>query len=165
MSSPYQPYPQEPSGGYGQQQQPGYGQQGGYSPYPPPQGGWEPGQRGYLQGGPVGFGEAITEGFKNVFTYNGRASRSAFWWFYLFNVIVGTVVRLVEYIGTAGNVIAGIVGIVFFFTLLSLAARRLHDADHSAFWLFLILLPIIGWIWLLVYYVQDGTPGPNKYDV
>jgi uncharacterized membrane protein YhaH (DUF805 family) len=44
------------------------------------------------------------------------------------------------------------------------AARRLHDANHSAFWLFLILLPVIGWIWLLVYYVQDGTPGPNKFD-
>ena len=76
MSSPYQPYPQEPSGGYGQQQ-PGYGQQGGYSPSPPPQGGWEPSQRGYLQGGPVGFGEAISEAFKNIFTFQGRASRSA----------------------------------------------------------------------------------------
>ena len=42
MSSPYQPYPQDSSGGYGQ----------------PPQGGWDPSQRGYLQGGPVGFGEA-----------------------------------------------------------------------------------------------------------
>ena len=46
MSSPYQPYPQDSSGGYGQ----------------PPQGGWDPSQRGYLQGGPVGFGEAISEG-------------------------------------------------------------------------------------------------------
>jgi uncharacterized membrane protein YhaH (DUF805 family) len=181
MSSPYQPYPQDESGGYGQQPpgygqpgygqpgygQPGYGQPGGpgQSPYPPyPQGGWEPEQRTYLQGAPVGFGEAISQAFKNIFTYNGRASRSAFWWFYLFNVIVGVVVRIIEYIGTAGNIIAAVVGIVFFFTLLALAARRLHDAGHSAFWLFLILLPIIGWIWLLVYYVQDGTPGPNKYD-
>ena len=48
MSSAYQPYPQDPSGGYGQ----------------PPHGGWDPSQRGYLQGGPVGFGEAISEGFK-----------------------------------------------------------------------------------------------------
>ena len=44
------------------------------------QDGWDPSQRGYLQGGPVGFGEAISEGFKNIVTFNGRASRSAFWW-------------------------------------------------------------------------------------
>lgn len=163
MSSPYQPYPQEPSGEYGQQQ-PGYGQQGGYSPYPPPQGGWEPGQRGYLQGGPVGFGEAISQAFKNIFTYNGRASRSAFWWWFLFYVIVGVVVGIIERTGTVGYIIGVILGLGIWFTWLSVAARRLHDANRSAFWLFLILLPIIGWIWLLVYYVQDSTPGPNKYD-
>src|ERR1700749_4343024 len=92
MSSPYQPYPQEQPGGYGQQQpgygQPGYGQPGGYGHPPYPQGGWEPEQLTYLQGAPVGFGEAISQAFKNIFTYNGRASRSAFWWWFLFNFIV-----------------------------------------------------------------------------
>jgi uncharacterized membrane protein YhaH (DUF805 family) len=171
MSSPYQPYPQEQPGGYGQQQpgygQPGYGQPGGYgqSPYSPyPQGGWEPEQRTYLQGAPVGFGEAISQAFKNVFTYNGRASRSAFWWWFLFYVIVDVVLGIIERTGTAGYIIGAILGLGIWFTWLSVAARRLHDANHSAFWLFLILLPVIGWIWLLVYYVQDGTPGPNKYD-
>jgi len=75
MSSPYQPYPQDPQGGYGQ------------PPYPP-RGGWDPSQRGYLQGGPVGFGEAISEGFRNIVTFNGRASRSAFWWFFLGAIII-----------------------------------------------------------------------------
>jgi uncharacterized membrane protein YhaH (DUF805 family) len=173
MSSPYQPYPQEQPGGYGQQQpgygQPGYGQQqpGGYGqpPYPPyQQGGWEPEQRTYLQGAPVGFGEAISQAFKNVFTYNGRASRSAYWWWFLFYVIVGFVLGIIERTGSAGYIIGAILSLGMWFTWLSVSARRLHDANHSAFWLFLILLPIIGWIWLLVYYVQDGTPGPNKYD-
>ena len=159
MSSPYQPYPQEQPGGYGQP--PGYGQPGyGQSPYP--QGGWEPEQRTYLQGAPVGFGEAISQAFKNIFTYNGRASRSAYWWFALFSGVINSAFRFIP--GTAGSVLAGVVGVVLFFTSLSVAARRLHDTNHSAFWLFLILLPIIGWIWLLVYYVQAGTPGPNKYD-
>jgi uncharacterized membrane protein YhaH (DUF805 family) len=163
MSSPYQPYPQEPSSGYGQQQ-PGYGQQGGYGQPPyPPQGGWEPGQRGYLQGGDVNFPQAVSEAFKNIFTYAGRASRSAFWWWVLFYVIVAIVVRGIEYGGTAGYVVGWIIGVVIFFTGLSVAARRLHDADHSAFWLFLILLPVIGWIPLLVFYIQEGTPGPNRH--
>ena len=57
MSSPYQPYPQDPPGGYGQ------------PPYPPQGGCKDPSQRGYLQGGPVGFGEAISQGFKNIVTF------------------------------------------------------------------------------------------------
>lgn len=138
----------------------------GYTPYPSPEGsGWAPegGQRGYLQGGPVGFGEAVTGAFKNIFTYTGRASRSAFWWFYLLTVVVNAVLRVIP--GTAGGIIGGIVGIVLGLTSLALAARRLHDSGRSAFWLFLILFIVIGWIWLLVYYLMPGTPGPNKYDV
>src|SRR5450631_2274921 len=78
MSSPYEPYPQNPSGGY---EQPPY----------PPQGGWDSSQRGYLQGGPVGFGQAISEAFKNLVTFNGRASRSAFWWFFLGAIIIDVI--------------------------------------------------------------------------
>ena len=87
MSSAYQPYPQDPSGGYGQ----------------PPQGGWDPSQRGYLQGGPVGFGEAISEGFKNIVTFHGRASRSAFWWFFIGAIIIDLIGGI---IGTATHAVA-----------------------------------------------------------
>ena len=87
MSSAYQPYPQDPSGGYGQ----------------PPQGGWDSSQRGYLQGGPVGFGEAISEGFKNIVTFHGRASRSAFWWFFIGAIIIDLIGAI---IGTAAHAVA-----------------------------------------------------------
>lgn len=61
----------------------------GYVPYPPQQGGYAPaGPRGYLEGGPVSFGDAVKLAFRNFFTYQGRASRSAYWWFVLFTVIV-----------------------------------------------------------------------------
>ncbi|HEV3379834.1 MAG TPA: DUF805 domain-containing protein [Trebonia sp.] len=156
MSSPYSPYPQDgdQGGGYGQPP---------YQPYPGGSG-WEPGtQQGYLQGGPVNFGQAVREAFRNIFTYNGRASRSAHWWFFLFYFIIGTAVRYLEETGSAGLAIGSIIGIVMILTWLSLAARRLHDANHSAFWLFLILFIFVGWIWLLVYYLQPGTPGPNRF--
>lgn len=163
MSSPYSPYPQGGGGEQGGGEQGGYGQSP-YQPFPQGSGGWEPGtQQGYLQGGPVSFGTAITEAFKNIFVYQGRASRSAYWWFVLFNVIVNIVTDFIERAGAAGVAIGAIISIGMFLTALSLAARRLHDTDRSAFWLFLILLPIIGWIWLLVYYCQAGTPGPNKH--
>jgi hypothetical protein len=65
VSSPYNPYPQG-------------NDQGGYQPYPQGSGGYPGAQQGYLQGGPVGFGEAISQVFKNLLEFNGRASRSAY---------------------------------------------------------------------------------------
>ena len=150
MSSPYEPYPQEPPGGYGQ------------PPYPP-QGGWDPSQRGYLQGGPVGFGEAISEGFKNLTTFKGRASRSAFWWFFLGAIIIDVVGAVV---GRAAGAVAiqYVVSVIIALVSLSLSVRRLHDTGKSGYWWFIGLIPIIGGIVLLVFYCLPGTPGPNKYD-
>ena len=150
MSSPYQPYPQDPPGGYGQ------------PPYPP-QGGWDPSQRGYLQGGPVGFGEAISEGFRNIVTFNGRASRSAFWWFFIGAIIIDLIGAI---IGNAAHAVAiqYIIYALVAIGTVSLAVRRLHDTGKSGFWWLIGFIPIIGTITLIVFYCLSGTRGPNKYD-
>jgi uncharacterized membrane protein YhaH (DUF805 family) len=150
MNSPYEPYPQEPPGGYGQ------------PPYPP-QGGWDTSQRSYLQGGPVGFGEAISEGFKNITTFNGRASRSAFWWFFLGAIIIDVVGSIVG-LAAGARAIQYVVDVIIALVSLSLSVRRLHDTGKSGFWWFIGLIPLIGAIVLLVFYCTSGTPGPNKYD-
>jgi uncharacterized membrane protein YhaH (DUF805 family) len=150
MSGPYQPYPQGSPNEYGQSQY--------------PQGGWDPGQRGYLQGAPVGFGTAISEGFQNMVTFNGRASRSAFWWFFLGAIIIDAIGAGV---GRAAHaiVIQYIVYVIIAIVTLSLSVRRLHDSGKTGFWWFIGLIPIIGTITLLVFYCLPGTPGPNKYNV
>ena len=129
------------------------------SPYGEP----EP-RRGYLQGGPVGFGEAISEGFRNIVTFSGRASRSAFWWFALGAIIINIVIAI---IARAAHVVVlqYVVDIIVALVSLSLAVRRLHDTNRSGFWWLIGLIPIIGGIVLLVFYCLPGTPGPNKYDV
>ena len=146
MSSPYQPYPQGPQDSPG-----GYGQPSDSS------------QRGYLQGGPVGFGEAISEGFKNMVTFSGRASRSAFWWFFLGAIIIDVAGAVV---GRAAGAVAiqYVVSVIIALVSLSLSVRRLHDTGKSGYWWFIGLIPIIGGIVLLVFYCLSGTPGPNKYD-
>jgi len=155
VSSPYSPYPQGgDQGGYGQSP---------YQPYPEGSGGWEPGtQRGYLQGGPVGFGEAISQAFKNIFTFSGRASRSAFWWFTLFAFIVAVVIDIISAaakVPALTYVVEALVAIV----TISLQVRRLHDTDRSGFWWFIGLVPIVGGIVLLVFDCLPGTPGPNRH--
>lgn len=149
MSNPYQPYPQSQPGGYGQG--------------PDPQGGWEPSPQGYLQGAPTSFGEAISEGFKNIVTFTGRASRSAFWWF----ILAGFIIDLIgSGIGNATHALAitYVVDVIVALATLAVSVRRLHDTGRSGFWWFLAFIPIIGGIILIVFYCLPGTPGPNKYD-
>ena len=190
MSSPYSPY--EPGG---QQPMPGGypPPQGQYPPpqgqYPPPQGGYAAypqqgggypqqgggygyapaGPRGYLQGGPVGFAEAVTEGVRNIFNYQGRASRSAYWWFALGELIgwVGVLILAVLFAAvhlSALSILLYVAAAVFSFLAgLSLTVRRLHDQDKSGFWYFVAFIPFIGGIWLFVLTLLEGTPGPNQY--
>jgi uncharacterized membrane protein YhaH (DUF805 family) len=171
-----------PQGGYARQggypPQGGYAQQGGYPPqgggytaYPQQQGGYAPAgaPRGYLQGGPVGFIDAIKLAFQNIFEYNGRASRSSYWWFALAELIgwVGILILAVIFAAVHAPIISILLylaaGIASFLVSLALTIRRLHDQDKSGFWYFIAFVPFIGGIWLLVLTVMEGTPGPNRF--
>jgi uncharacterized membrane protein YhaH (DUF805 family) len=193
-NDPYSPQPQDPGQQppygqqpqYGQQQQPSYGQpsygqqqpyasypggpygapgpQSGYgAPYPP-----AGGPDGYLSGGPVGFGEAISLAFKNLFAYQGRASRSAYWWFALFAAIVYIVIEIIAVVA-AGNSLGTRVTLDLLFSIawlifgLALAVRRLHDIDRSGWWLLIAFIPFVGGIVLLVFSLLPGTRGPNRF--
>jgi len=87
-------------GGYPGGGAPGGGYPGGGAPgggYPG--GGYAPQQdynqqRGYLQGGPVDFQGAIRQQFENVMNFNGRASRSAYWWYALALFVVDIVLEI-----------------------------------------------------------------------
>jgi uncharacterized membrane protein YhaH (DUF805 family) len=119
----------------------------------------------YLDGAPVSFGQAVSEGLRNVLTFQGRASRSAFWWFVLFTIaaqfvielVVGLAVRNPQALDSTLSVIAALL-------TLSVAIRRLHDSGHSGWWWLIGLIPIVGWIVLLFFYIRPGTPGPNRYN-
>jgi uncharacterized membrane protein YhaH (DUF805 family) len=173
VSSPYSPYPQ----GDGGDQYGGYGQQP-YQPYPQGGGGWEPGtQRGYLEGGPVNFGQAISYAFKNALAYKGRASRSAYWWFFLFSFIIDViVVGIRESSTTVGVVFGAIVGICMLAAWIPLFVRRLHDSNKSGYWALLYLgviaefigragslVTLVALIVIIVFACLPGTPGPNRF--
>jgi len=126
----------------------------------------------YLQGGRVGFGEAIKQGFSNGFVYRGRASRSAYWWFNLFVLIAVFAVEAIIFIPLTMNsggasiaviAISAIVVIYLDLVLLALLVRRLHDIDRSGWWVFIGLVPFAGPIVLFVFTVLAGTPELNRY--
>ena len=63
----------------------------------------------------------------------------------------------------AGVILDIIIGVPMVVANIALAVRRLHDADHTGWWWWIGWVPLIGWIIVLVFYLQPSTPGPNRY--
>jgi uncharacterized membrane protein YhaH (DUF805 family) len=120
-------------------------------------------------GNKMGISEAVSTCFSKYVTFQGRAARSEYWWWTLF-VIIGYLIIFGVGIGLASMSDSGVpmfLPLVFMVAILlpSLAVlvRRLHDTDHSGWWFFIELVPIIGPLWLLYLLVISGTPGPNRF--
>ena len=101
--------------------------------------------------------------------FSGRARRSEYWYFALFNFLVGIVANILDailgtgYDGTSGGLINTLVGLALFLPGLAVAVRRLHDTGRSGWWMLLVLVIIVGWIILLVWFCTDSKPGTNQY--
>lgn len=89
--------------------------------------------------------------------FNGRASRSEYWWFFLFCIILAIVSILV------GRILYYVVAIALFIPSLAVAIRRLHDTDKSGWWFLITFIPVIGPLVLLYFYIIEGTKGPNRF--
>lgn len=92
------------------------------------------------------FVEAIKVCFRNYATFRGRASRSEFWWFFLFCMLLGFVGGFLEGImGRDGAALSGIASLATFLPSLSVTVRRLHDTDRSGWWIggfYLAVIPV-----------------------
>ena len=112
----------------------------------------------------MGFQEAIQAGFAGYVKFEGRATRSEYWFWVLFLIVVQIVFQILMAI--LGNWI-GILYMIFALgTLLpgiAVSFRRMHDIDRSALWLLIAFVPIVGTILLIVWFCSPGTPGPNRY--
>ena len=115
------------------------------------------------------FRDAVTLGISNAFTYTGRASRSAYWWFAAFEVVawIGVLILALIFnaihVGAISVLLYVVAAIAAFLISISLTVRRLHDQDKSGFWYFIAFVPFIGGIWLLVLTLLEGTRGPNRF--
>lgn len=108
------------------------------------------------------------EGWKRYLDFSGRAQRAAYWYFVLFNVIISFVTNVLDamlgtYSATGTGILSVLYGLAVLIPSISVGARRLHDTGRSGWWLLIGLVPLIGWIILLIWVVQDGEPAPNAY--
>lgn len=101
------------------------------------------------------FTDSISTCFKKYATFDGTASVSEFWWFFLFQMIVSLVSRWLP------TSLSLIISLAMLLPGLAVGCRRLHDTDRTGWLQLLVLIPIIGWIVLVVFWVQDGKA--NRY--
>jgi uncharacterized membrane protein YhaH (DUF805 family) len=96
------------------------------------------------------FQESIQTCFRKYATFEGSASRSEYWWFFLFLLLASL----------AASVISPKLNVLFWLATLlpalAAASRRLHDTDRSGWWQLVALIPFVGFIVLLVFLVQKG---------
>jgi uncharacterized membrane protein YhaH (DUF805 family) len=94
--------------------------------------------------------------------FSGRARRSEYWWFFLFNILLSIVVNVIASAIHLGF-LTYLVSLALLLPGLSVAVRRLHDTGKSGWWLLIGLIPLIGAIVLIVFFVMDTSPAGDTY--
>jgi uncharacterized membrane protein YhaH (DUF805 family) len=113
----------------------------------------------------MGFGEAISSGFRNYVGFSGRAARSEYWYWVLFSIICQVVAVVIDKVlfGYGTSALEALVGLALLLPGLAVVVRRLHDLDRSGWFFLLGFIPLIGAIWLLVWFCTKGTWGSNRF--
>ena len=132
----------------------------------------------------MSFTEAIKTGLQKYADFSGRASRSEYWWFFLFTIIARVLAGLIPGVGF-------IVGLALLLPSLSATARRLHDTNRTGWWILMpvgigiagiivgsalafagslawgagigLLASMLAFLSLLPFLIQPGDPAPNRY--
>lgn len=108
------------------------------------------------------FGEAISDGFSKYVTFSGRSSRSAYWWWFLFGILVSAGASLIDQALGAGFVLSGLAGLALFLPSLAVLVRRFHDAGHSGWWVLILFVPLVGIVVHLIFALTESKP-PNEW--
>ena len=105
---------------------------------------------------------------KKYAVFSGRARRSEYWYFALFNFLIAFVLGLFDgMFGMVGDLGIGMLGLIYGLAVIipgiAVGVRRLHDTGRSGWWLLLAFIPFIGAIILIIFFVQDSQAGENEY--
>ena len=102
----------------------------------------------------MGFTDAVRTGFRKYATFSGTATRPEYWWFALFNFVVGVALSALQW-----TAVSNIWSLALLVPSLAVGVRRLHDTGRSAWWLLTGLL----FPWLIYLLCQPGTVRDNPY--
>lgn len=105
----------------------------------------------------MSFKDAVIVCVKDKYSdFSGRASRSEFWWFFLFQTLVSFALMMVA------EKLTIIATLALLVPYLASAVRRLHDTGRSGWWLLLSFVPLINLVFFY-FLVSSGDEGQNEY--
>ena len=111
--------------------------------------------------------ETYLDGWRRAFSFKGESTRAQFWTFNILNVILiyALYIAMFAVLIAAEGKFAGVLSIImviyaffYFFASWTIAVRRLHDSGKSGWCLLLGVIPVVGWLILLVFFLL-----PSKY--
>ena len=107
----------------------------------------------------MNFIESIQTCYKKFFDFSGRASKSEYWWFQLYGIIIYGLLFIFK-----GDLalLFSILTIANTIPLWTAAVRRLHDTDKSGWMVLISVIPLIG-LYIIVLLIADGTKGKNRF--
>ncbi len=102
------------------------------------------------------FGESIKTCFTKYADFSGRASRSEYWWWFLFIFLATLAASIVS------EKLAALVSLATFLPGIAVGVRRLHDIDKSGWFLLFYLIPLVGWL-IVIYWAVQESKEPNRF--
>lgn len=99
---------------------------------------------------------------KKYVVFEGRARRTEYWVFALINFLISLVLSVID--NSLGITwLSSLYSLAVLLPSLAVMVRRLHDTNRSGWWALIGLIPVIGWIVLLVFMLMDSDPQANQY--
>ncbi|HUV99163.1 MAG TPA: DUF805 domain-containing protein [Gallionella sp.] len=102
------------------------------------------------------FIESIQTCFRKYAEFNGRASRSEFWWWILFIALISFAAHLI------GQTVGALAALATLLPNLAVTSRRLHDINRSGWWQLVGFIPLVGWL-IMIYWCTQGSSVQNKF--
>jgi uncharacterized membrane protein YhaH (DUF805 family) len=97
------------------------------------------------------FTESIQTCFSKYANFNGRATRSEFWWWVLFVILATLAADILN------NKLGILISLGTLLPYIAVTARRLHDTNRSGWWQLIGIIPVIGWIIMIVWCAQESA--------
>ena len=110
----------------------------------------------------MNFSAAISTCLSKYATFSGRASRSEYWWFYLFITLMSWAASVVGSMTGNGDWLGSLISLAFMIPLITAGSRRLHDVGRSGWWQ-LLVFTVVGTLLLIFWYASKGEEVANEY--
>lgn len=112
----------------------------------------------------MGFFEWFSKPLQNQYAdFTGRASRQAYWMFTLVYIILVILISIAEEVALGTEIPSTLFTLAVIIPSVAITTRRLHDIGKSGWWQLIYVIPILGWIVMIVFLVRSGDKAENAY--